>query len=49
MLSAASCEGAKLCEMFGGERVVDVGEDESAVVLKDMREEGFGIARGDVG
>ena len=33
--------------MFGGERVVDVGEDEGAVALKDVREEGLGIAAGD--
>ena len=49
MSGAASGEGAKLREVFGGEWIVDVGEDEGAVALKNVREESFGVAWSDVG
>jgi len=44
---AAGGECAELGEAFGGERVVDVGEDEGAVAAEDVREENFGVAKGD--
>jgi len=48
MCGAAGGESVELREVFGGEWVVNVREDERAVALKDVREEGFGIARRDV-
>lgn len=46
---AAGSEGAELREVLGGERIIDVREDEGAVSAEDVREQGFGVTRGNAG
>jgi hypothetical protein len=44
MRGAAVGEGAELGEMFDGEWIVNVGDDEGAVAAEDVGEKNFGIA-----
>jgi len=44
---ATDGEGTESDEMFGGKRIVAVGDEPRAVAAKDVRKQGFGIAARD--